>query len=161
MNAIRHRFQIALPERPLLAFLRQENQERVAVGLVHGDEVVAPGLDASHIQDQVRQDCPDLFVNRCAVVVLDRGQVGCIHVEKCERAVVHEHAVDRLRVVTIAGHLSSLSGGSRDGDWRGADFADHGGTEIPVGSIHGGRVVRRVTRGRRRRLGFVQGFFHR
>ena len=41
MNAVGHRFQIAVPKRPLLSLLRQKDQERIPVDFGYGDEVVA------------------------------------------------------------------------------------------------------------------------
>ena len=56
--------------------------------LADGDEIVPAGLDPFHIENQIRQDRPNLVIDRRAVVVLDRLEIRGVDREKRERAVV-------------------------------------------------------------------------
>ena len=103
MDPIRHRFQVALSERPVLALLGEKNEEDVAVVLGDGHQIVTPGLHASHLQNQILEDVAHLIVDAAAVIVLDLSEVRGVDEQQREAAVRDQHRPDLVHPVSIAG----------------------------------------------------------
>ena len=102
MDAVRHRLEVTVAERTFFALFREEDEKGVPIRLADGNEIVLAGLDSSHIENEIRQDRPNLVIDRCTVVVLDRREIRGVDIEKRERAVLFEPGVNLIQALPVA-----------------------------------------------------------
>jgi hypothetical protein len=105
--------QIAPSKGTLFSLLRQEDQEYIPVLFVDCHEVILSGFLASHLDDEIRKETKDVFVNLTSVVMLYRRQPGSVDVQKRKRLVLRQHLPNLIEFLTIGRDLRCFGDADR------------------------------------------------